>query len=335
MRVIAFLLLLVINGAPLVAELPDFYLKVDRLVWVVPDLDETIAHLRKLDFTNVQHLGEVELSGTEFRGEAASGSMRLVSGRFADVAVHWIEPSGGRNAYAEFLQEKNGGVLALVHRVPTGAAYDAELKRLADLGVEALQRGSVETAAGTIRYVLLDTLAEGKYSLGLVHFPGGEEGPLAIPPGNPSGREVSQFAFVVKDLEPVSAYWAKLGFPEMSLTHGPLHDKKYRGKPADFDMRLGWQRHGEIVYEWIESLRGPDIYLDHMKVHGEGFHHMAFQVGDMDEALKEFAARGYAESLSGGWGEKGKPGSGRFAYIDTQSMGGIDIELLWSYPGNE
>jgi len=36
--------------------------------------------------------------------------------------------------------------------------------------------------------------------------------------------------------------------------------------------------------------------------------------------------------MSGGWGERGKPGSGRFAYMDAHSLGGVDVELLWSFP---
>ena len=35
--------------------------------------------------------------------------------------------------------------------------------------------------------------------------------------------------------------------------------------------------------------------------------------------------------MSGGWGEEGKPGSGKFAYVDTEEFGGESIELLWSY----
>jgi hypothetical protein len=33
----------------------------------------------------------------------------------------------------------------------------------------------------------------------------------------------------------------------------------------------------------------------------------------------------------GAWGEKGKPGWGRFAYQDTHPIGGVDVELLWNY----
>ena len=62
----------------------------------------------------------------------------------------------------------------------------------------------------------------------------------------------------------------------------------------------------------------------------EGFHHLAFRVKDMDADLAWWAGLGYPESMSGGWGDKGKKGSGRFAYVDTQSIGGIDVEVLWS-----
>jgi hypothetical protein len=36
--------------------------------------------------------------------------------------------------------------------------------------------------------------------------------------------------------EPVSAYWRKLGFPAMEITHGPLSDLRYRGQPGRFEL---------------------------------------------------------------------------------------------------
>ncbi len=316
--------------APVRGELPEFYNTVDRLIWVVEDMDQTLAGLRKIGFTNLRDIGEVTVGG-EFRGAPATGEARLVLGRFADVRVQWIDPGPGKNAFAEFREQHGSGVFSLMHRAPDASAFEAEVRRMDSLGVGALHKGSVAIDAGTIHYAFFDTEAEGKYSLGILSFPNGDEGPFLIPPDNPSGRTVSQFAFAVRELEPVSAYWAKLGFPEMQVTHGPLHDRKYRGKRADFDMKLGWQRHGKVPYEWILSIKGPDIYLDHMDRHGEGFHHLAFQVKDMDADLAWWAERGFHESMSGGWGEKGKPGSGRFAYIDLHAVGGTDLELLWSF----
>ena len=312
------------------ADLPEFYKSVDRVVWVVEDLDRTVRELRRIGMTNVSDLGEAAVSG-EYRGRPASGMVRLASGRFADVAVHWIQPLGGDNAFADFKDRHGSGVFSLVHRVPGADAFDAEIERMRSLGVEVLQRGSAESAGGEIRWGFFDTEAEGKYALGIVHFPGGDEGPLAVAPENPGGRTVVQFAFAVKQLEPVSEYWAGLGFPPMKFTHGKLRDLRYRGEPADFDMRLGWQRHGKVPYEWIQSLKGPDIYLDHMKAHGESFQHFAFRVEDMDAAIAWWAEKGYEVTMSGAWGEKDQPGSGRFAYLDAERLGGVAIELLWSY----
>lgn len=316
-------------------EVPEFYKSVDRLIWVVDDIDETLSHLRNLGFIDYVDLGSGSIENADFGGKAATGDFRLVSGRFGDVAVHWIQPTGGgENPFAEFLEKKGSGVFSLMHRPRSLEAFEGELDRMRGLGVEVLMQGRVDADSGQIRYAFFDTAEEGKYVLGLIYFAGSQQGPLSVPSASSSDRIVTQYAFAVKELEPVSAYWAKLGFPAMEFTHGGLTDLKYRSQPADFDMRLGWQRHGNVVYEWIQSLRGPDVYLDHMKMHGEGFHHLAFGVDDMDKDLAWWTEKGYPESMSGGWGVEGEPGSGRFAYVDTQALGGTDVELLWNYRGD-
>jgi hypothetical protein len=50
----------------------------------------------------------------------------------------------------------------------------------------------------------------------------------------------------------------------------------------------------------------------------------------MDKAISAMRAQGFLVAQSGGWGEAGKPGSGRFAYMDTDALGGLTVELLWS-----
>jgi hypothetical protein len=175
------------------------------------------------------------------------------------------------------------------------------------------------------RYVIFDTQTGGKYTLGVYWMP------QEAPPAPATARKVTQFAFIVKDDAPVSKYWAKLGWPEMSITHPDLHHLEYQGKPGDFKSRLGWMRHGKVVYEWIMPEKGPSTWHDHLNRHGEGMHHMAFNVDDMDQAIAEWNKGGFATLMSGAWGEPGKKGYGRFAYMDTQAAGGIDIELLWNY----
>lgn len=318
-------------ACPVLGQPPDFYGSVDRIVWVVEDIDRTVEGWRKLGFTDIVDKGEVDLE-VQFRTKPASAAMRVVSGRFGDVPVHWIHPLGGANAYTEFLKKHGDGIFSLVHRTPTLQAYQEEIGRLKALGVDVLQSGTVKSDAGPISYTFMDTEPEGKYVLGLLHVPGPIGQPhLAVPGGNASGRRVAQYAFVARELEPVSAFWAKLGWPEMSYTHPQMRDLRYRGQPGQFDMRLGWQRHGKVVYEWILPLKGPEVYSDHLERHGEGVHHLAFQVEDMDREIAEWQAKGFPLGMAGAWGEKDKPGSGRFAYMDTHSIGGLDVELLWDY----
>jgi hypothetical protein len=38
--------------------------------------------------------------------------------------------------------------------------------------------------------------------------------------------------------------------------------------------------------------------------------------------------------MEGTWGEKGKPGSGRYEYVGLEDAGGMIMELLWSYQEN-
>ena len=143
--------------------------------------------------------------------------------------------------------------------------------------------------------------------------------------------DFTQYAFAIKDEAPVSNFWATAGLPPLEITHGAITDKEYFGKPADFDMKLGWQRHGSVVYEWIIPLKTPTVYADFIRMHGEGIQHFGFSVEDMDAAIDFFEQKGYKISMSGGWGDKGKAGSGRFAYVDLSKIGGMTIELLWNY----
>jgi len=318
------LLLISLTVWPVSGQLPDFYKTVDRMSWVVSDLDRATQGWSKLGFVRLEAPREMDLPEVQYRGRPAAVKIRVASGFLGDLRVNWIQPLGGQNAYTEFLKRHGDGVFSLVHRVPTLEAFNRELERLRGLGVDVLQH--VAVADGSVRYAYLDTAAQGKYALGLVYVAPGLEGD---PP--PSGTKISQFAFVARDPKAVSALWEKLGFPAMTFTHGAMRDLRYRGKPGQFDQELGWQRQGKVAYEWIRSLKGPNVYEDHLKVHGEGIQHLGLPVEDMDSAIAAWGKTGFAEAQSGAWGEAGKKGSGRFAYIDTDSIGGLTIELLWSF----
>jgi hypothetical protein len=306
------------------AQWPDFYQTVTRVHWVVRDLDRVTEGWNKTGLARIRPAVEAELPDVQYRGQPAAVSVRLAAGVIGDVPVHFFQPLGGENAYAEFLNKHGDGVFSLLHRTATLEAFQAELERLRGLGVGVLQRGAL--AQGSVQYAYLDTEPQGKYVLRIYYAPLEMEGDIT-----PAGGKISQFAFVVRDQKAVSAYWEKLGFPAMTFTHSPVRDPQYRGQPGRYDHILGWQRHGKIPYEWIMSLKGPTVYDDFFKAHGEGLQHFGVPVEDIDKAVAEWGKLGYKVSQSGTWGDEGKKGSGRFACIDTETLGGINIELLWNF----
>jgi methylmalonyl-CoA/ethylmalonyl-CoA epimerase len=311
------------------ADLPEPYKKVASINWVVQDIDNVVQGWQKLGFSIGQPVGQVDLPDVQFKGQPAQVAVRLAQGDLGGLTVVFIQPAGGENAYSEFLKRNGGGVFSLNHNFPSEEALEQEVSRLQDLGIKVLQRGRLDLPGRTLVYVYMDTREEGKYTLGLVYD--------SVPDqtaGRAAGLKLSQFAFVVNDLKPVSAFWKRLGKPEMDVTHPTLTEPEYRGKPSSFDQYLGWQRHGQIVYEWIQSIKGPNVYDDFLKSRGEGVHHLAFDVPDMDAAVEQWTSLGFPSVQAGGWGEKGKPGSGRFAYLDTEPIGGIYVEFLWNHRGN-
>lgn len=312
------------------AETPELYRQVTSIHWVVRDLEATKAAWSRLGFRAVLDLGEMTVTGS-FRGQSGTARLRAATTQLAGLEVVWLQPVEGQNALTEFLARHGEGVFSLNYRAPGKDALEAEVSRLSALGVSVLQRAQVPSGAGGLTIVHMDTEPQGKYVLGLVHGTPPALAPAdATAEGPPFPVKLSQFALVVERLQPVSDYWTRLGFPAMDVTHPPLSELRYHGEPGLFDQKLGWHRHGTVTWEWIEPLQGPTVYRDFLKAHGEGFHHLAFDVPDIDAAARAWGALGVPIVQSGAWGEKGKPGSGRFAYADTSTVGGVTVELLWN-----
>jgi methylmalonyl-CoA/ethylmalonyl-CoA epimerase len=300
------------------AAMPDAYNNVDRVLFVVADADAAAGAWAR---AGVPVVTPRLIDITPQRGPAIR--VRSASAFFENVTVDFIQPDSPAGPFADFLKRTKGGGMALVHALPDAAALDAEVKRLNAAGAATLLDATWKHGPESTRYVLFDTAKEGKYVLAL--RAGSDRRPSS------ATRRVTQYAFTARNLEPISAYWEKLGFPAMTYTRPETSELVYRGKPGQFDMRLGWQRHGKVPYEWIQALRGPSTYHDHLDKHGEGFHHLAFNVEDMDRAIREWEQSGFPMVMGGAWGEKGKPGSGRFAYHDLEACCGAEIELLWNF----
>ena len=126
-----------------------------------------------------------------------------------------------------------------------------EISRMRNLGIGVLQQLSLDRDGKHVTYTYFDTEPQGKFVLGLVYWPGG------APPAGAPGK-VSHLAPVVRESEPVSAFWQKLGFPAFRMEHAtPREDSAYRGKPLWFAFDVGYQSYTQFGYEWIAAQATP------------------------------------------------------------------------------
>jgi len=303
-------------------QLPDFYKKVNRVTWLVKNLDQTLDGWAKLGLSDIQRHGDLIVDG-QYRGKPVTIKARFATGSLGNLTVDMLQPAEGDNAFTEFLARHGDGIFSIVHEVVSMEEMTKEVERMRGLGVGVLQQMTIESDNGPITVTFFDTEGQGKYVLGLIYWPGG------APPAGPPGK-ISHIAIVARESETPSAYWQKLGFPAMPKSHAsPREDSRYHGKPLWLDFDVCWQRHTQFTYEWIiPPVDPPNLYADFLKVHGEGIQHLGVPVDDMERSIAEYQKLGYSVAQSGAWGETGKKGSGRYAYMDTDSIGGVIAEVI-------
>ena len=143
------------------------------------------------------------------------------------------------------------------------------------------------------------------------------ETPFNLPP-------VYQLGFVVKDIERTCKHY------EFMFGTGPFSEvidvdmdgAILRGKPVKTKIKVAFVQSGEIQIELIQPVEGANVYTEFLADKGEGIHHLAYQVEDMDAMKAQFAAQGIEPVFSRDMGMM------EFAYFDTSEIGGLMIELL-------
>ena len=130
---------------------------------------------------------------------------------------------------------------------------------------------------------------------------------------------VAQVGFIVKDVEAAKKKW--IGAYETTQT-------VYQGQPAPeaycwmafFDVGPGLQ------LELIQPNDKPSTWRSFLDEHGEGIHHVAFQVRDSKACVARAEAAGLKLVQHGVYGD----GSGEYNYLDAPDLKCV-VELLESY----
>ncbi|MBI2940020.1 MAG: VOC family protein [Chloroflexi bacterium] len=142
---------------------------------------------------------------------------------------------------------------------------------------------------------------------------------------------IDQVCVVVRDLQgAMERYWSLLGIgPWRVYTYGaPLvKEMTYRGRPADYRMRIALAQVGPTMFELIQPLQGPTLYHEFLERGGaEGIHHFGVFVPSLDKGIADASAAGFEVVQSGrGFGARG---DGGYAYLGTEDALGAIFELI-------
>ncbi len=321
-------LFLLVSCAKKAVNTPEHFNKVDQILWVIEDMDNAISNWNNLGFTQILDLDTVT---AELKNAGESILLKIAKANLGGAHISWIQPLEDNSVFARFHSHYGDGAMSLVHQFENVEVLNLEVARLSEMEVGILEKISISTNRGDIVYILMDTWKKGKYILGYTYGDTDDQIFENLGAENLHDMKINQYAFAILDPEPVSEFWTWLGQPEFQINYPELGNMHYYGEPTDHELIQGWQRHGTVSYEWCIPVTPPIVYDDHIKNHGEGIHHLAFSVDDMDRVLDDYLSRGYVNSMGGTWGEDGKPGSGRYEYIDLEDAGGVTMELLWSY----
>jgi methylmalonyl-CoA/ethylmalonyl-CoA epimerase len=141
---------------------------------------------------------------------------------------------------------------------------------------------------------------------------------------------VAQIAFVVSDIEAaVEDYYRTFGvggWAFYTYQRPFVQRMTYRGKDADYAMRVALSYFGDSRVEFIQPLRGPSIYEEFVDSHGYGVQHLGVLVEDMEQSIAD-AQRAGLSVIQAGSGF-GLDGDGHYAYLDTEPRFGTTIELI-------
>jgi hypothetical protein len=136
-----------------------------------------------------------------------------------------------------------------------------------------------------------------------------------------------QIALVVKDIEKAAKTWAEffnVPVPQIAIHEATGNaDLSYRGKPAVYKIKFAALDTGRgFLIELHEPIGGDSTFQEFLDKHGNGVHHLGFEVGEKRDAIvKEFEEAGYAPRTVGYY-----PGSS-WTIVDSEDDLGVNLNI--------
>jgi methylmalonyl-CoA/ethylmalonyl-CoA epimerase len=153
---------------------------------------------------------------------------------------------------------------------------------------------------------------------------------------DPGFKTITQVAVVTQDVESSAKRWAALlgvEVPKISTTPpGSEVHMMYEGKSSNSQAKLAFLKAGQVTVELIQPLGPNTSWMKFLSEHGEGVHHIAFNVQNLAKSEGELKALGYDEIHRGRWDGDNSTSNGTYVYFDSTKDLGLMIELLNSDP---
>ncbi|WP_322199525.1 VOC family protein [Acutalibacter intestini] len=136
-----------------------------------------------------------------------------------------------------------------------------------------------------------------------------------------------QINIIVKDIESAAKDWANLlgiDVPEVRDSHLEGNENyTYRGKPVSCDLKVCNIDMGNFVIELHQPAGGESSFQEFLEKHGNGVHHIGFEVGgDRDAVIESLAANGYDVNRTLGV----YPGSS-WTIVDSEDRLGVNLNI--------
>ena len=136
-----------------------------------------------------------------------------------------------------------------------------------------------------------------------------------------------QINIVVADIEKAAEKWAELlgiDKPEIRVNHlEGGEDYHYRGEKVSCDLLCADIPMNGFLIELHQPPNGPSSFREFLDKHGNGVHHIGFEVGDArDDVVADLAEAGYDVHRTLGI----YPGSS-WTIVDSENVLGVNLNI--------
>lgn len=140
---------------------------------------------------------------------------------------------------------------------------------------------------------------------------------------------LAQIGFIVKDVEKSKLEFARFFDvpvpPTVNSGEYAVTKTQYRGQPApQAQCKMAFFYFGDLQMELIEPNEAPSAWREQLEQHGEGLHHLAFNVKGMQMNIENCENWGMKLIQKGEY----RRGDGRYAFLDATDSLKMVVELL-------